>query len=368
MNTTYQIIILPGEGIGPEVTGEARRVLEWFALRQGIAVDIREESYGVATYRQYGTPVREEVFADLCRADAVLFGATGGPEFEQIPWDIRRRYGLLSIRRAMDVFANLRPITGYAELADATPFRSGHVDHVDAIIVRELTSGVYFGQPRGIETDENGDQRGFDTQIYSTGEIERVVRFAFELAQTRSGRLTSVDKSNVMESGRLWRQVVSRLAGDYQQVALSHMLADNCGLQLVRAPAAFDVLVTDNLFGDLLSDVGAAVSGSLGMLPSASLGAKDTHGHRNALYEPVHGSAPDIAGKGIANPLGAILSVALALEFSFNASEQAQLLRQAVRQVLAAGIRTPDIRGQAADTVSTRQMGDAVLNILDTLS
>lgn len=366
---SYEIIILAGEGIGPEVTREARRVLEWFATHGGIDLNIRNEEYGVATFKQYGTPIQEEVLADLPNADAVLFGATGGPAFEQIPWEIRRRFSLLRMRREMDVFANLRPIVGYADIADATPFRPGHVDQVDAIIVRELTSGVYFGEPRGIETDANGEQRGFDTQVYTTSEIERVTRFAFELATTRGGLLTAVDKSNVMESGRLWRQVVGALSDDYPQVKLSFMLADNCGLQLVRAPADFDVLVTDNLFGDLLSDVGAAISGSLGMLPSASLGPVKADGRRSALYEPVHGSAPDIAGQGLANPLGAILSVAMALEYSFAAPEQAQLLQHAVRAVLANGIRTRDIRGASkSSAVSTRQMGDVVLDALHALS
>lgn len=359
------LIVLPGEGIGPEVIRQALRVIDWFGARRGLDLTVREEAYGVAAYRRHGGIVADAVRADLVSADAVLFGATGGPAFEEIPPEVRRAGSLLAIRREMGVFANLRPIVGYAELADASALKPEVMAGVDLVVVRELNGGLYFGEPRGIADLPGGGRRGLNTLTYATWEIERIARAAFTLARGRAGRLCSVDKSNVLETGRLWRDVVSRIGAEaYPDVRLSHILVDNCAMQLAREPGQFDVLLADNMFGDILSDIGGAVSGSLGMLPSASLAAPDADGRRAALYEPVHGSAPDIAGKGIANPLGAILSVGLMLRHSLGREEDAVLLERAVRRALAGGARTPDIRAPNRPALSTEGMGDAVIAAL----
>ena len=363
------VIVLPGEGIGPEVIRQARRVIDWLGERRGLDIAVREEAYGVAAYRRHGGIVADEVRADLPTADAVLFGATGGPEFEEIPLEVRRAGSLLAIRREMQVFANLRPIVGYAELADASALKPDLMAGVDLIVVRELNGGLYFGEPRGIEDLPDGRQLGVNTLTYATDEIERIARAAFVLARGRDGRLCSVDKSNVLETGRLWREVVTRVGADeFPDVQLSHILVDNCAMQLAREPRQFDVLVADNMFGDILSDIGGAVAGSLGMLPSASLAAPGADGHRAALYEPVHGSAPDIAGRGVANPLGAVLSVALMLRHSLDREDDAALLERAVRRALGKGARTPDIRAPNRPAVSTEGMGDAVITALAELT
>jgi 3-isopropylmalate dehydrogenase len=281
-----------------------------------------------------------------------------------VPTDVRRETGLLGLRRDMDLFANLRPVRGYPALAEASPLRPEVSGPADLVVVRELTGGLYFGQPRGIETLPDGSKRGVNTHVYTSGEIARIARVAFDLARTRRGRVHSADKSNVMEAGALWREVVTEVGTDYPDVALSHILADNCALQVVRAPAQFDVLLTDNMFGDLLSDTAAAIPGSLGLLPSASLGAPDADGRRAALYEPIHGAAPDIAGRGIANPLGAILSVAMMLRHSFGRADDGALVEAAVDAALSAGARTADIAGPGEAAISTTQMGDAVLAAL----
>ena len=373
-NQPKALLVLAGDGIGPEVTAEALRVLDWFAVRRGLALDIGEDLVGGDCYERHGVFLTDAAVARARAADAVLFGAEGGsrwdtPDLEGAPED---KSGLVRLRRELDLFANLRPVKPFPALADASTLKPAVIAGVDLIIVRELTGGIYFGEPRGIEDLGDGVRRGVDTQVYTSPEIERVARAAFELARARRAKLCSVDKANVMESGILWRDVVTRLgAEDYADVALDHLYADNCAMQLVRDPAQFDVLVTDNLFGDILSDGAAMIAGSLGMLPSASLGAPDETGRRLALYEPVHGSAPDIAGRGVANPLAAILSVALMLRHSFAREADATLLEQAVGAALDGGARTADIAGPGGapgnTIVSTREMGDAVLAALDDL-
>ena len=363
------IIVLPGDGIGPEVIGQSRRVLDWFAENRRFDVTVREDFFGAAAYARYGAVIRNETRADAMVADAVLFGATGGPEYDRIPAELRRNDSLLRLRRDMEMFINLRPVIGYEALAQSSPLKPEVMRGVDFVVVRELNGGIYFGEPRGIEDLADGSQRGVNTQVYTTPEIERIARAAFELAGRRSGRLCSADKANVLESSRLWRQVVSRVgAEEYPEIDLSHIFVDNCAMQIVRDPKQFDVLLADNMFGDILSDCGGAVSGSLGMLPSASLSAPGADGRRRALYEPVHGSAPDIAGRGIANPLAAILSFAMALELSFERDDDARLLRRAVHRALDGGARTADIRAPNRPAVSTVEMGDAVIRELDKLA
>ena len=363
------LVVLAGDGIGPEVTAEAVRVLDWVREHRRFACRVSHQDYGVDCYKKTGEILTEKTFADIMKADAVLFGATGGSAFDEIPVEVRRRGSLLRIRKDMQVFANLRPVKAFDELADASTLRPEVTKGVDMIILRELNGGLYFGEPRGIETLPDGNRRGVNTQVYTTPEIVRIGRVAFELARTRRGRVCSVEKSNVMESGLLWRQEMQKLRdAEYRDVELSHMYADNCAMQLVRNPRQFDVIVTDNMFGDVLSDCAAMITGSLGMLPSASLGAADPTGRRASLYEPIHGSAPDIAGKGIANPLGAILSVGMALRHSFGRAEDADLLERAVKSALVKGARTADIAAAGKKPVKTVEMGDAVLRELDALA
>ena len=363
------MIVLPGDGIGPEVTIEAIRVLDWFCEHRDLDVVVRHEFYGAAAYVEQGAVITDEVMADLPGVDAVLFGATGGPEFDEVPLDVRRCGSLLRIRRHMEVFANLRPVIGYDELADTVSLKAEAISGVDMMIVRELNGGIYFGNPRGVAESADGMERGINTLVYETPEIERIARFAFDLAKHRGGHVHSIDKSNVLECHQLWRRVVGRVgAEEYANIPLDHMIVDNCAMQIIRDPKQFDVMLADNMFGDILSDLAGAISGSLGMLPSASLGSPNGDGHRCALYEPVHGSAPDIAGQNVANPVGAILSLSLALELSFHDQDGADLLRRAVREVLAAGVRTPDIRGLATTAVSTTELTDAVLHQLQRLN
>ncbi len=344
------LLLLPGDGIGPEVTAQVRRVAA--ALTPDLTVE--EAIYGGASYDAHGTPLTDEVRDRALASDAVLMGAVGGPKWKDAPRHLRPEAGLLALRKAMDVFANLRPAYCFEALADASSLKRELVSGLDIMFVRELTGGVYFGEPRGITDLGNGQKRGVDTQVYTTAEIERVARVAFELARGRSNRVASAEKSNVMESGLLWKQVVTELhARDYADVQLEHILADNCAMQLVRAPKQFDVIVTDNLFGDILSDAAAMLTGSLGMLPSAALGAPGKPG----LYEPIHGSAPDIAGKGVANPLAAILSFEMALRWSLDQADAADALLAAVKAALDGGARTRDLGG----SLSTVEMGDAVL-------
>jgi 3-isopropylmalate dehydrogenase len=344
------LLLLPGDGIGPEVTREARRVAR--AIAPDLAVD--EAPFGGSSFDTLGSPLTDETLAAAKSARAVLMGAVGGPKWKDAPRDKRPEAGLLGLRAGMGVFANLRPAICFQPLAGASSLKRELVEGLDLMIVRELTGGVYFGQPRGIEDLPGGGRRGVDTQVYTTAEIERVARVAFELARGRRNKVSSAEKSNVMETGLLWRQVVTDLhARDYPDVELEHILADNAAMQIVKNPRQFDVLVTDNLFGDILSDAAAQLTGSLGMLPSAALGAPGTPG----LYEPIHGSAPDIAGKGIANPLAAILSFEMALRWSLDRADLADVLYAAVGRALEKGARTPDLGG----AMTTVQMADAVL-------
>jgi 3-isopropylmalate dehydrogenase len=360
-HSNRRVLVLPGDGIGPEIMAEVVRVMEFFDRHRIASFEVTQGLVGGSAYEADGVPLTDTTLARAKAADAVLFGSVGGPKWETLPFELQPERGLLRLRKEMDLFANLRPAVVFEALADASSLKRELVAGLDLLIVRELTGGIYFGEPRGIETLPDGSRRGINTEVYSEAEIERVVRAGFELAQKRQRRLCEVDKANVMESGLLWREVANRVRPDYPDVELSFMYADNCAMQLVRAPKQFDVIVTSNLFGDLLSDCAAMLTGSLGMLPSASLGAPDARGRRMALYEPVHGSAPDIAGKGVANPLACILSFAMMLRYSFDLGAEADLVEAAVRSALAAGARTADIRQGGGAGISTRAMGDAVL-------
>ncbi|HEX7388500.1 MAG TPA: 3-isopropylmalate dehydrogenase [Acidiphilium sp.] len=364
-----RLLLLPGDGIGPEVMAEAQRVIDWLTRAGRVRFDIAEDLAGGASIDAHGKPITEAVIERALEADAVLFGAVGGPKWDSQGFDNRPEIAILELRKRLGLFANLRPAPVFDALIEASPLKPEIVRGLDVMIVREATGGIYFGEPRGIETLPDGSKRGVNTEVYTTGEIERVARVAFELAQKRSGRLTSVEKANVMESGLLWRQTVTALgAAEYPDVQLSHMYADNCAMQLAKNPRQFDVIVTGNLFGDLLSDLASMLTGSLGMLPSATLGAVDGSGRRHALYEPIHGSAPDIAGKGLANPLAQILSLAMLLRYSFDMQEDAELVEKAVSAVLGSGMRTADIMQAGTAKVGTRTMGDAVLRELDKLA
>ncbi len=355
------LLVLPGDGIGPEAMAQVNRVIDWFGADQGVSFDVTEDLVGGAAIDAHGVPLHDDTMAAAQEVDAVLLGAVGGPKWDELDFSIKPERGLLRLRKEMELFANLRPAMCFDALADASSLKRELIAGLDIMIVRELTGGTYFGEPRGITDLGNGERRGVNTQVYDTYEIVRVARVAFELARKRAGRLCSVEKANVMESGVLWREEVSKLAGDYAGVELSHMYADNCAMQLVRAPKQFDVIVTDNLFGDLLSDCAAMLTGSLGMLPSASLGAADEGGRRKAMYEPVHGSAPDITGQGVANPIAMVLSFAMALRYSFDLGDEADRLEKAVQDVLADGYRTGDIMQDGMKRVGTVEMGDAIL-------
>jgi len=363
----YTLIVLPGDGIGKEVTAAAVRVLEWFATRRGINVSLRHELFGAEAYHATGNFIKEEVFADLLNVDAVLFGAFGGTlEANPIPADVRRKFGLLRIRQAMGLFANVRPVKALETLSKVSPLQPHVSADVDLVVIRELIGGIYFGEPRGITQLENGERRGVNTQVYTTHEIVRITDFAFALAATRRRHVTSVDKSNVMESGVLWREEVKARHARYPDIALDHLYVDACAAELITRPRKFDVILTDNLFGDILSDAASAITGSLGMLPSASFGAELRPGVRRAFYEPVHGSAPDIAGKGVANPCGAILSLAMALEGTFNRPDDARLLEKAVDAALQRA-RTRDLADPALPVVSTQAFTDQVIQALENL-
>jgi 3-isopropylmalate dehydrogenase len=362
----FRLLLLPGDGIGPEVMAETARVIAWFADRRGIDFDIAEDLVGGAAYDVHGTPLADATMAAAQAADAVLLGAVGGPKYDRLDFSVKPERGLLRLRKEMDLYANLRPAQCFAALADFSSLKRELVAGLDLVIVRELTSGIYFGEPRGIRTE--GNQRvGINTQRYTEAEIARVARSAFGLARQRNNRVCSMEKANVMESGILWREVVQEVHDrDFPDVALSHMYADAGAMQLVRAPKQFDVIVTDNLFGDLLSDEAAMLTGSLGMLPSASLGAPSASGRPRALYEPVHGSAPDIAGQGKANPCACILSFAMALRYSFDLGDEADRLEAAVEAALDAGVRTPDLMQSAGGApATTAGMGDAILAALE---
>ncbi len=369
MPANRKLLVLPGDGIGPEVMKQVVRVADWFGDKRAVGFDVQEDLVGGAAYDAHGTPLTDATLVAAMDSDAVLFGSVGGPQYDDAPRDKRPEAGLLRLRKEMDLFANLRPALTFEGLLDASSLKEEVVRGLDILIVRELTGGIYFGEPRGVETMADGKRRGFDTQTYTEDEIRRVTAVAFELARERKGRVHSVEKANVMESGVFWREIVTDLhKQSYSDVELEHIYADNCAMQLVRDPKQFDVIVTDNLFGDILSDCAAMLTGSLGMLPSASLGAPDDTGRRRALYEPVHGSAPDIAGQGKANPLACLLSYSMMLRYSFGLGDEADLVDQAVANVLRSGIRTADIMGGGDKSVSTEEMGDALLAELGRLN
>jgi 3-isopropylmalate dehydrogenase len=362
---THSILLLPGDGIGPEVVREARKVLDWFSAHAGLSLTFDEALIGGAAYDAVGTPFPAETLAKARKADAILLGAVGGPKWESLEYNLRPERGLLGIRKELDLFANLRPALCFAPLADASTLKHEVISGLDILIIRELTGDIYFGEPRGVTTLPDGSRRGINTLVYTTGEIRRVARVAFEMAKARAGRVCSVDKANVLEATELWREEVIHIhQTEYPSLQLSHLYVDNAAMQLVRNPKQFDVMVTTNIFGDILSDAAAMLTGSLGMLPSASLGAADSTGKRAALYEPVHGSAPDIASKGIANPLATILSVAMMLRYSLERADLADRLEAAVNRVLEQGIRTADIMQPGARQVGTVEMGEAVLAAL----
>lgn len=366
MAANKKLLILPGDYVGPEVMDQVKRVIDWLDMRRAVTFDVEEGLIGGASCDESGVPLTDETLALAKEADGVLLGAVGGPRYDGLPREKRPEAGLLRLRKEMDLFANLRPAVTFDGLLDASSLKPEVVKGLDLMIVRELTSGIYFGSPRGIETRPDGQRESVDTQRYTEGEVRRVVEVAFDLARTRRGKLHSVEKENVMASGVLWRDVVTELHREkFSDVELEHMLVDNCAMQLVRNPNQFDVIVTDNMFGDILSDCASMLAGSLGMLPSASLGAPDETGRRLALYEPVHGSAPDIAGKNIANPLAAILSLSMLLRYSFGLADEADVIEQAVRTVLSGGIRTADIMTPGMAKVSTAVMADALLNQLE---
>jgi len=370
MASNRKVMVLPGDGIGAEVMAANLQLIDWLAKHKSLDFDISEDQVGGAAYDAYGVPLRDETLADAIASDAVLFGAVGGPQYDDLAFELKPERGLLALRKEMDLFANLRPAIVFDALVEASTLKPDVVSGLNIMILRELCGGSYFAEPRGIDELGDGQKKGYDTNAYSTPEIERIGRVAFDLARKRDGRVMSVEKSNVMMSGVLWREVMTALhAAEGNGVELGHMYADNCAMQLVRNPKQFDVIVTDNLFGDLLSDCAAMLTGSLGMLPSASLGAPDPDtGLPKAMYEPVHGSAPDIAGKNLANPLAQFLSFAMMLRYSFGQAAEANLVEQAVADALASGKRTGDIMAPGCEQVGTDGMTKAVLDAMDALA
>lgn len=356
---TARVLLLPGDGIGPEIIAEAKRVLEYLCSETGMDMMLEEALVGGAAVDATGEPLPAATLASARQADAVLLGAVGGPKWDPLPPEGRPEKGLLGMRSELGLYANLRPAILYPQLAGASSLKRDLVAGLDLMIVRELTGGIYFGKPRGVRTLDNGERLGYNTLVYSESEVERIGRTAFEIAAKRSGRLCSVDKANVLESTRLWREVITGLAYEYPDVQLEHMYVDNAAMQLVKEPKQFDVIVTTNMFGDILSDAAAMLTGSIGMLPSASLNADGV-----GMYEPIHGSAPDIAGRGVANPLATILSVAMMLRYSLDQPVLAERIEAAVNKVLDDGYRTPDILTEGCRQVGTAAMGDAVLAAL----
>ena len=360
-----KFLLLPGDGIGPEVIGEVKKIINWFNKNKSLDFETEEEMVGGASYEKHGTPITDEVFYKALESEAVILGAVGGPKWDDLEFSKKPERALLKLRKELKLFANLRPAICFKQLVDASSLKPELVSDLDIMFIRELTGGIYFGEPRGIKPIDNGERKGINTHVYTSSEIERVARVAFDLARKRNNKVTSCEKSNVMEAGQLWKEEVKALhEKEYQDVELQHMLADNCAMQLVRNPKQFDVIVTDNLFGDMLSDEAAMLTGSLGLLPSASLGAKDKNGNMRSLYEPVHGSAPDIAGKGIANPIATILSFAMALKYSLDLDKEAKMLEKSVQSVLDEGLRTKDILSKGTKEVSTSEIGDAIISKL----
>lgn len=356
---TYKIALLPGDGIGPEVIAEVVKVLERLRSAFGVKLELESAPVGGAAYDAHKHPLPEPTLQLVKQADAVLLGAVGGSRWDSLPRELRPERGLLTIRAELKLFANLRPALLFPQLANVAALKPEAISGLDLLIVRELTGDIYFGQPRGIRQLENGERQGYDTMLYAEHEIERVARVAFDAARKRRKKVCSVDKANVLETSGLWREVVSRVARDFPDVELSHMYVDNAAMQLVRAPKQFDVMLTGNMFGDILSDEASMLTGSIGMLPSASLDAQN-----KGMYEPIHGSAPDIAGRGLANPLAMILSAAMMFRYSFNASALADRIERAVVTVLDQGLRTSDIHTEGTKKVNTSEMGDAVVQAL----
>ncbi len=360
MNTKH-ILLLPGDGIGPEVIAEAQKILSRLSAQGTTSFTMDSALIGGCAYDKTGTPFPDETLEKAKKADAILLGAVGGVKWESLEYSKRPERGLLALRSELGLFANLRPAICFDALADASTLKREVIAGLDIMIVRELTGGIYFGQPRGVETLPDGSRKGINTEVYTSPEVQRIARVAFELARKRGSKVCSVDKANVLECTEMWREEVQKIRDkDYPEIALSHMYVDNAAMQLVRNPKQFDVMVTTNMFGDILSDIGAQLTGSLGMLPSASFGAPGTPG----VYEPIHGSAPDIAGKGIANPIATILSVAMMLRYAFAMTKQADALEAAVKQVLAQGYRTADIMQDGMKKLTTSEMGDAIASAL----
>ena len=360
-----KFLLLPGDGIGPEVVGEVKKIIHWFNKNKSLDFEIDEDLAGGVSYDKHGTPITDEVFYKALECEAIILGAVGGPKWDDVEFSKKPERALLKLRKELKLFANLRPAICFKQLVDASTLKPEIISGLDIMIVRELTGGIYFGEPRGIKPIDNGERKGINTHSYTTSEIQRVARVAFDLAKKRKNKVTSCEKSNVMEAGLLWKEEVQELHDkEFKDVELNHMLADNCAMQLLRYPKQFDVIVTDNLFGDMLSDQASMLTGSLGLLPSASLGAKNKEGKARAMYEPIHGSAPDIAGKGIANPIATILSFAMALRYSLDLDKEADALEKAVQCVLDEGLRTKDILSKGTKEVSTSKMGDAIISKL----
>ena len=360
-----KILVLPGDGIGNEVMSEVLHIMDWMAKNKTLSFDVSERLVGGTAYDKEGDSISDSTMQEALDCDAILFGAVGGSKWDDVDRNKRPEAALLRLRKELDLFANLRPAVVFDALADSSSLKLDIVKGLDILTVRELTSGVYFGQPRGVSKIDENEEKAIDTQSYTTSEIDRISRVAFDLAKLRNNKVTSVEKSNVMETGMFWKKVVTKIHKDeFSSVELNHMLADNCAMQLLRNPKQFDVIVTDNLFGDMLSDQAAMLTGSLGLLPSASLGSKDKNGKTRSLYEPVHGSAPDIAGKNSANPIATILSLSMALRYSLDLEKEADQIDNAVQNVLDKGLRTKDIMSKNMKEVSTSQMGEAVINQL----
>ena len=360
-----KFLLLPGDGIGPEVVGEVKKIIQWFNKNKSLDFEIDEDLAGGVSYDKHGTPITDEVFYKALECEAIILGAVGGPKWDDVEFSKKPERALLKLRKELKLFANLRPAICFKQLVDASTLKPEIISGLDIMIVRELTGGIYFGEPRGIKPIDNGERKGINTHSYTTSEIQRVARVAFDLAKKRKNKVTSCEKSNVMEAGLLWKEEVQELHDkEFKDVELNHMLADNCAMQLLRYPKQFDVIVTDNLFGDMLSDQASMLTGSLGLLPSASLGAKNKDGKIRAMYEPIHGSAPDIAGKGVANPIATILSFAMALKYSLDLDKEADVLEKAVQTVLDEKLRTKDILSPGMKEVSTSEMGDAIISKL----
>ena len=360
-----KFLLLPGDGIGPEVVGEVKKIIQWFNKNKSLDFEIDEDLAGGVSYDKHGTPITDEVFYKALECEAIILGAVGGPKWDDVEFSKKPERALLKLRKELKLFANLRPAICFKQLVDASTLKPEIISGLDIMIVRELTGGIYFGEPRGIKPIDNGERKGINTHSYTTSEIQRVARVAFDLAKKRKNKVTSCEKSNVMEAGLLWKEEVQELHDkEFKDVELNHMLADNCAMQLLRYPKQFDVIVTDNLFGDMLSDQASMLTGSLGVLPSASLGVKNKDGKIRAMYEPIHGSAPDIAGKGIANPIATILSFAMALKYSLDLDKEADVLEKAVQTGLDEKLRTKDILSPGMKEVSTSEMGDAIISKL----